>query len=63
MYKNQIISHKSVNMVLFMLTIWLIAQVIEIYDRGKCTNLTIVNMDVTKLVQECVSLVTYAEAS
>ena len=50
-------------MVLFMLTIWLIAQVIEIYDRGKCTNLTIVNMDVTKLVQECVSLVTYAGAS
>ena len=50
-------------MVLFMLAIWLIAQVIIIYDRRKCTNLTIVNMDVTNLVQGCVFSVTYAEGS
>ena len=36
---------------------------IDLYDRRKCTNLTIVNVDVTKLVEECISLVKYTEAS
>ena len=47
-------------MVLFMLATWLIAQVIETYDREKCTNITIVNVDVTKLVQGCISLVNFS---